>query len=160
MCGMAITLTRIELFCSQIPSQDSGVRRSSTCTEVFCLVAKLKHREVESCHGTSQAMPEDGNLFTFSVNEDDAVLKMEAWWLDRMDHRSYPRNINVLVWWSIEILLVALATAPQYGRTSQGYRPLVPPGFKQVTCQVRMPTWWKMIVWHLAGHTFILCKLA
>ena len=72
MCGMAIT----NYFVPRFPSLDSGVRRSSTCTEVNWLVGK--HREVESCHGTSQAMPEDGNLFTFSVNEDDAVLKMEA----------------------------------------------------------------------------------
>ena len=138
MCGMAITLTRIELFCSQISQpRFRGKAKFNLYRSFFCLVAKLKHREVESCHGTSQAMPEDGNLFTFSVNEDDAVLKMEAWWLDRMDHRSYPRNINVLVWWSIEILLVSPGnSATIRPEPLKDTDPLSLQALKQVTCQV------------------------
>ena len=150
MCGMAITLIRIELFCSQISeSQDSGARR--TC------------REVKSCHGTSQE-----NRRRTEISSPFQWMRMMLFWkwrhddwigwiIDPIQETSIFSFGDLL----LKSCCLALATAPHTAEPFKDTGPLSLQALKNMW-HVRwwMPTWWKTIVWHLAGHTFILCKLA
>ena len=75
---LAITLTRIECyyFFPDFPAKIQGQGEVQLIQKFIGWWENAGKWRVAT--SPSQDAPEDGNLFTFSVNEDDAVLEMEV----------------------------------------------------------------------------------
>ena len=118
MCGMAITLTRIELFCSQISQP-----RFRGKAEFNAGKWRVATEHPKPCRRTEISSPFQWMrmMLFWKWRHDDWI----GWIIDPIPETSIISFGDLL-----KSCCLALATAPQ------GYRPLVPPGFKHVTCQV------------------------